>query len=154
MAMGRVFGHQFAPVSGHTASGTTQLHDVLVNNAYHPASASFVNVAGYERVHILILLGELADTVAFQVYEAEAADGTPDTLGSDYLHTVAADDDNEFVAFTIEVADLSTDHHYLCVKTTGVSGSNYAAIIFLLEGMDLPVSATALPSASIHHKDA
>jgi len=149
--MGQVLAHSLEFFSGHTATGAHQLHDVLVNNEYYPASGSFVDVSGKERVHILVLLGELADAITFEIYESDAVGGTEDQISATYCkHTCAADDDNEFVAFTIEVAKLSTDHHFLTCKVGSVNGSNYAAIFFLPEGLQLPTSSDALPAASQH----
>jgi hypothetical protein len=140
----------FEVVNGNAATGTHQLHDVLVNNEYYPASGSFVNCQGAERVHVLIELGELADTVAFELYESDAVDGTEDQISATYYkHTVAADDDGEYVTITIETARMSSDHYYLTTKVSGVSGNNYAGITYLLEKPgNLPASSDALPSAS------
>lgn len=152
---GNIFGHAYDCVSGHTAAGSVQLHDVLVNESYYPASGSFIDVSGCERVHCLILLGELADAITFTIHEAEAADGTADTLSTDYYrHTCAANDDNEFACITVNVSDLTADHHWLTCQVESVSGSNYAAIIWLLERLDTSATSTTLPAASIHYNNA
>ncbi len=149
---GNLFGSLFKVVNGNTATGTHQLHDVLVNDEYYPASGSYVDVTGAERVHVLIELGELADTVTFELYESDAANGTEDQIDDTYYkHTCAANDDGEYVVITIETARLSTDHHYLTTKVGGVSGSNYAGITYLLEMPSVPPTSTALPTASQHY---
>ena len=149
--MGQILARSLEFFSGHAATGTHQLHDVLVNNEYYPETGSFVDVSGHERVHVLILLGELADAVTFEIYEHDSASGTPTQISATYLlHTCAADDDNEFVTFTIEVAKLALNHHFLTCKVGAVQGANYAAIFFLPEGLQLPTTSDALPSASQH----
>jgi len=134
---GRLLSSTFKFVSGHTEaadSASHDLEDVLVNNEYYPASGSYIDVSGAERVHVLIHIGTLADAITFQLYEAEAADGTEDALSSSYYkHTCVATDEGEFVVITIEVARMSLDHHFLTTKVGSVSGSDYAAIVYLLE---------------------
>ena len=110
-----------------------------------------MDVSGHERVHVLVLLGELADAITFEIYEADAVGGTEAQISETYCkHTCAADDDNEFVAFTIEVAKLTLNSHFLTCRVGAVQGANYAAIFFLPEGLQLPTSSDALPAASQH----
>lgn len=124
-------------VSGHTEaadSASHDLEDVLVNEEYYPASGSYIDVSGAERVHVLIHVGTLADAITFQLYESDAADGTEDELSDSYYkHTCTAADDGEFIVITLEVARMSLDHHFLTTQVGSVSGSNYASIIYLLE---------------------
>ena len=155
---GYVEAHEHKHVSGHVAAGSTQLHDILANGNY-PASGSYIDVSDVERVHIQILLGEIADAITFTVKEAESVSGTVDVIDATYAtHTIGASDDNEFVTFTIVVSELSLDHHFLTVVVSGVSGSNYAAITYHLDVNSKPASLqaaalTTLPLASIHVVD-
>ena len=153
LGIGTILGHLFKVVTGHSIASTHDLIDVLVNNEYYPVSGSYIDVSAAERVHVLILLGALADAVTFELYEAEAADGTEDQISATYYkHTCAANDDGEFAVITIETSRLSKDHHFLTTKVGGVSGSDYAAIIYLLEGVaELPPTSTGLPTASQHY---
>ena len=134
---GRLLSSTFKFVSGHTEvadSLSHDLEDVLVTDEYYPASGSYIDVSGAERVHVLIHVGTLADPITFQLYEAETADGTEDALSATYYkHTCAAADDGEFIVITIEVSRMSLDHHFLTTKVGAVSGSDYAAIVYLLE---------------------
>jgi len=151
--MGQILSHTFEVVNGNSTGSTHDLEDVLVNNAYYPVSGSYVDVSGAERVHVLIELGTLADAVTFELYEAEATDGTEDQISATYYkHTCAANDDGEYVVITIEVDRLSKDHHFLTTKVGAVSGSDYATITYLLEmAGELPPTSTALPTASEHY---
>ena len=144
---GSLLSSKYKFVSGHTEaadSASHDLEDVLVNNEYYPASGSYIDASGAERVHVLIHVGTLADAITFQLYEAEAADGTEDALSSSYYkHTCVATDEGEFVVITIEVARMSLDHHFL-TTLVNESGANYASIIYLLEMYgELPPTQTA-----------
>lgn len=151
--MGQILGHTFDVVNGNSNGSTHDLEDVLVNNEYYPVSGSYIDVSGAERVHVLVELGTLADAITFELYEAEAADGTEDQISATYYkHTCVADDDGEFAVITIETNRLSKDHHFLTTKVAAVSGTNYATITYLLEVYgDLPPTSTALPTASQHY---
>ena len=96
---GRLLSSTFKFVSGHTEaadSASHDLEDVLVTDEYYPATGSYIDVSGAERVHVLIHIGTLADAITFQLYEAEAADGTADALSATYYkHTCAAADDGD-----------------------------------------------------------
>jgi hypothetical protein len=119
-----------------------------------PASGAFVDVSGYERVHILVHLGTVhaSDEPTLEPKCAEAINGTLDRIDASLVATVAANDDNEWLCWTIETRKLPTDHHFLGILVGGtVSNGSYADVIYLLEGASsLPVTQTAaiLPSAS------
>ena len=154
--MGQLLGSSFKIVSGHTEvadSASHDLEDILVNNEYYPASGSYIDVSGAERVHVLIQLGTLADAITFELYEAEATDGTEDQISATYYkHTCVADDEGEFIIITIETARLSKDHHFLTTKVGAVSGSDYAAIAYLLEMYgELPTAVGDTPADSRHY---
>ncbi len=152
MAMGRsgnVFAHSYKLAKGSATMGAAILAATDV-----PASGSYVDVSGYERVHILCHLGAInaSDSPTLEPKCADAVDGTADVIVADSLkHTPAVDDDNEWVVWTIEVKKLPLDHHFLTMDIGGTtSNGSYADIIYLLEGLDTPVTQTTaiLPSAS------
>lgn len=143
---GRLLSSTFKIVSGHTLAGSQDLEDELVDAAYYPASGSFIDVSGAERVHVLIHLGTLADLGTFKLYEHDSATGTPtqiDDTNAYYDHTYAAGDDGDFIVITLEVSRMSLDHHFL-TTLVNESGTNYATIIYLLEMYgELPPTQTA-----------
>lgn len=155
MGMGRsgmIFAHTFKIVA--CEDGSNEIETALTAGNY-PASGSYIDVSAYERVHVLIHLGTIdpSDTPVFEIKEADANDGTLDTISATYCkHTCAADDDGEFISFTLEVDKLSTDHHFIGVTVSSVTSGSYASIVFLGEARSLPVTQASgtLPSASQH----
>ena len=155
MAMGSsgmIFAHSF--VITPCEDGSNEIETALTAGNY-PASGSYIDVSAYERFHVLIWLGTIhgSDAPVFEIKQADANDGTLDTLDATYAkHTCAADDDGEFVSFTVEVDKLATDHHFVSVVVSGVTNGSYAAILFLGEALSLPVTQTTavLPAASQH----
>lgn len=115
-----------------------------------PASGSYVDVSGYARVHILAHIGTVAagDAPTLEPKIAEKADGTLDVITTGFKHTVADDDDGEFVSWTIETRKLPKDHTFLAVVVGGTLEGSYADIVFILEGHSLPVTQSELPAAS------
>jgi hypothetical protein len=121
-----------------------------------PASGSYVNVSDAIRVHIVAHWGVVhaSDIPTLEPKCSDAADGTADVIDADLLHTAAADDDNEFVVWTIEVESLPEDHYFLLVDVAGtVSNGSFADVFFLLEMQDRPVTQTTavLPTASQYY---
>jgi hypothetical protein len=155
MAMGRsgqVFAHSYYVVA--CEDGSNEIETALTAGNY-PASGSYIDVSAYERVHVLIHLGTIdaSDVPVFEIKQADSTTGTLDVIDATYCkHTCAADDDGEFVAFTLEVDKLATDHHFISVVVSGVTNGSYADIIFLGEGLSLPVTqvTATLPAASQH----
>jgi len=146
--MGEIFANKYKVVKGSTA------HDTALADGNFPASGSYIDVSGCERFHVIISLGSLDSTITFTIKETDSITGTLDVIDATYCtHTIAADDDEEFVVFTIEVDKLSTDHHFVSCVVADAAGSNdYAEIFFLLPLTTQPVTqATAvLPAASQH----
>lgn len=133
------------------AVGQTATETALVNSAFYPASASFVDVRGYERVHVLIPMGTIAggDTPIFTLMEVDSASGTPVAIDTTNLRfTGLATDDGQMVAMTLETAHLTEGSNWVTVQVTGISGTSYANVIYMLAGLDLPVtqSTTLMPS--------
>ena len=147
MMSGEIFAHTYKVVKGQS------LVETVLANGNYPASGSYIDVSGCERFICIISLGTLADALTFTLKQADAVDGTLDALDATYAaHTGAANDDGEFVIMEVEVDKLATDHHFVSCVLSGVSGSNYAEIFFLLPLKSLPVTQTTavLPSASQH----
>ncbi len=117
------------------------LVETALSNAKYPASGSFVSVLGIPVVHILIQLGTLADALTFAVQEANAINGTPATVTG--LSSVqAANDDGEFVYIAFRTNILASTTTHITVDCSGNVGSNYATILYLLEGTSRPVTQT------------
>jgi hypothetical protein len=138
------------------AAGSATMGAQLAAATNIPASGSYVDVSGAIRVHILAHLGVVhaSDAPTLEPKCSDAVGGTADQISSTLLHTVAADDDNEWVSWTIEVEKLPEDHHFLLVDVDGtVSNGSYADIFFLLELQDLPVTQTTavLPTTSQYY---
>lgn len=152
MAMGRsgeLFANTFKVVNGQS------LPETVLTSTQYPASGSFIDVSGCERFHCLVHWGTIhaSDTPVVTLKEADSASGTPDTIDATYAaHTGANNDDGEWVSFTVEVDQLSTDHHFVCAELSGISNATYGEIFFLLPLISLPVTQTTavLPSASQH----
>ena len=146
----RAFSKNVKIVRGNTLAETA-----LSDGAY-PASGSYVDVSGYEMVDIVIHTGTLASAVSFTVKQTDGTAGsTLDTISTaNCVHTVAANDDGEFITFNIETQLLAADHHFLAVSVASAgSTADYADITFFLSNpRHLPVTqATAqLPTASQH----
>jgi len=145
--MGAIFAHTYKIAKGQA------LVETLLAAGNYPASASYIDVSGCERFHVLIHLGTIHanDVPIFEIKQAEAVNGTLDVISATYAkHTCAADDDGEFVLFTIEVDKLATDHHFVSCVVSGVTNGSYADIFFLLPETTLPVTQTTAvcPTAS------
>jgi hypothetical protein len=155
MAMGRsgmIFAHNF--VVTPCEDGSNEIETALTAGNY-PASGSYIDVSPYERFHVLIHLGTIdaSDVPVFEIKQADAVDGTLDVIDATYAkHTCAADDDGEFICFTIEVDKLATDHHFVSAVVSGVTNGSYADILFFGEALSLPVTQATgvLPAASQH----
>jgi hypothetical protein len=151
MYSGEIFANRFKIVNGSATLGAQ-----LATATKLPASGSFVDVSGCERVHILARLGTVhtSDAPVLEPKCANAANGTPAAIDTAALsHTAANDDDTEWVTWTIEVRKLPAGYHYLLVDVTGgVTNGSYANVVFLLEERPFPVTqiAAVLPVASQH----
>jgi hypothetical protein len=144
---GEIFADKYKIVEGQDQPETQ------LSAGNYPASGSYVDVSEVERFHVVIHLGTIhaSDTPVFEVKEADANDGTLDVISATYAkHTCAANDDGEWIVFTIETDKLSADHHFVSTVVSGVTNGSYADIFYLLPGLSQPVTQTAgvLPSAS------
>ena len=147
---GEVFAHKYKIVEGALVGGA------IVAATDIPASGSYIDVSGTERVHIIAKLGVIhaSDTPTLQVKCSDSASGTLDAITGLAAHSVAADDDTEFVSWTVTTSKLPTDHHFLAVDVGGTtSNGSYADINFYLDYGDYPVTqtTTTLPAASQYY---
>lgn len=129
--------------------------ETALSNANYPASGSFINVAGYEKVQVVIHLGTLADAVVFTLKQADSVSGTLDTIDSTYCKkTCATTDDGQVLIFELDTDQLTANHHFLSVAVSGVSGSDYADMMWFLSGRHLPVTqgSTVVPDDNILSK--
>lgn len=132
------------------AAGQTSPEDALSAGNY-PASGSYIDVSGYKHVVCLIHMGAIhnSDTPSFTLKEADAVDGTLDTIDATYAaKTLAGTDDDEFVLLELDPAVLSADHHFVSCVVAGVTNGSYGDIIWLLFGADKkPVTHVATVNA-------
>ncbi|MCL4296155.1 MAG: hypothetical protein KJ077_10525 [Anaerolineae bacterium] len=148
--IGQVFANQFK------VHRLIDKPDTALVTGQYPASGSYIDVSAYERFHVLIHLGSIADALTFKVKQAAAANGAlADIDTTDCQHTIAADDDGEYVAFTVETRklDINNGKFFVTLDVSGVSGNNYAEMVLLGMPNHLPVTQdpTVLPTASQHN---
>jgi len=130
------------PVMSTALSGMTSL----------PESGSYIDVSGYELVHILLHLGTIdnADSPTFEPRVANSSTGTLDQIDSSLVFTPAITDDGYFAMWTIAVGRLAEDHHHLAMLLGGTyTNGSYADVIYIMEPRRLPVTqtSTVLPTA-------
>ena len=132
--------------------GKANCETALSGVAAVPASGSYVDVSGYDVAHIIVHLGTLhtSDTPVFTPKCADSVSGTLDVIDATLAKTPDPDaDDGQLLTWSIQVAKLPLDHHFLAVAQTGtLTNGSYADVLFLLEGGNEPVSqsTTYLPS--------
>jgi hypothetical protein len=133
------------------AAGQTSPEDALAAGNY-PASGSYVDVSNYEWVNVVIHQGAIhaSDTPTFEVKQADANDGTLDTLDATNCKKVsAAADDDQVIIFAINLEALADDHHFLSTAVSGVTNGSYGDILYFGCGpRKAPVTQTTalLPS--------
>ena len=126
--------------------GPTLCETALSGITALPASAAFIDVSGYEFVHIIAHLGTVhaSDTPTLTPKCSDAANGTADTIHADLVATVAADDDGQMLVWSIEVRKLPVDHHFVTLGFSGtLTNGSYCDVVFLLENGSQPVSQVA-----------
>lgn len=120
-------------------------------NGNYPASAAFIDVSGMECFDVVVRLITIADALVLTPQIADAIDGTPANIDATIIHTMATDDDGEFVTFHVETRKLGTSPAFFSLKVAGVSGTN-TADMFLLGNVrpQKPVTqpTALLPAAS------
>ena len=113
----------------------------------YPASGSYVDVSPYVRVHVIATFGVIhnSDSPVVTVKCAEAVDGTADVLDASLAYTpTPASDDGLAAMWTIEVASLPTDHHFLLVAASGtLTNGTYIHVQMFGEAKDQPPAQAA-----------
>ena len=102
-----IFTNQFKFVKGQTSP-----EDAL-SAADYPASGSYIDVSEASRVICIVHFGVVhaSDTPTLKLQSATAANGTlTDIDTTNCQHDVAADDDDEFVVFILDPAQLADGH--------------------------------------------
>lgn len=133
------------------AAGQTSPEDALAAGNY-PASGSYVDLANYRGVNVVIHLGAIhaSDAPVFELKQADANDGTLDTLdATNCKKTCLATDDDQVIIFYVDVEALAADHSFLSTVVSGVTNGSYADILYFGVGpRKAPVTQTAalLPS--------
>jgi len=146
MVNDRAFKDGFKIVAGQTSP-----EDQLAAGSY-PSSGSFVDVRGYEWAHILVHLGAIdaSDTPTFTPQSTDAANGTLQDIDASIIHVSAADDDDEFVLWSIETQKLAEGQTHITLTVSDVTNGSYGDIVHILgTARHAPVTQTAaLPSGS------
>jgi hypothetical protein len=149
--MKNIFSDNFKWVLGQSLCETA-----LSNNTAYPASGSYIDVSDYTAVHVFVHLGTIADTVAFTLKQTDSTAGTLDTIDStNCKKTIATTDDGQCVYFYLDPQTLADDHHFITTYVSGVSGTDYADIYYLLgPARHCPVTqtTTVLPTDNVLEK--
>jgi hypothetical protein len=129
----------------------TSITTALVNNAYWPASGSFVDASKFDHLTVLVKTAAMADNVTFAVYQdtSATATGSIKALTSATATLTATTDNGKVFVIEFNPAKLDTANNfrYVTLKVTGVSGSNYACIAWLgTHARSEPVTQTSLDS--------
>lgn len=118
----------------------TAIHSV----AAYPASGSFIDVSGYEFVHIVAHAGTIdpSDTPVWTPCCSDAVGGTQDTILAALVHTPnVTTGDGGVTVWSIEVRKLPLDHHFLLLKQTGtLTNGSYVDAMLYLEGGNSPIT--------------
>lgn len=133
--------------------GSAKPETAMSGVAAYPASGSYIDVSGYEFVHIIAHLGTLhgSDTPTLEPKCSDSASGTLDSIDAANLtHTCdVTNDDGDVVTWDIEVRKLPLDHHFLTLATGGtLTNGSYIDVLYLLENGGQPVSQPATVAAS------
>lgn len=120
----------------YVVAGQTSPEDSL-STAEYPASASFIDVSGYDWVNVVVHMGAIhaSDTPVLKVQQSDSVSGTMDTIDTvNCKKTLANTDDDQVVMFYLETAQLATDHHFITLDVSGVANTTYGDIMFYLGG--------------------
>jgi hypothetical protein len=134
-------------------AGQTSPEDALSTVEY-PASASRVDVRGYEWVNCIVHFGAIhaSDVPVLELKSASTVSASLTSIDTtNCKHTAAATDDDEVVSFYLETANMATDQNFVSLDVSGVSNGSYGDIMFFLGGArHKPVTQTTalLPAAS------
>jgi hypothetical protein len=129
------------------ASKLKYLYSSLIGTAMsgvaaYPASGSYVDVSDYVRVHIIATFGVIhaSDTPVVTIKCADSASGTADVIDALLAYTPNVTTGDALAAmWTIEVASLPTDHHFLLLATSGtLTNGTYIHVQILGEPKSQP----------------
>ena len=124
--------------------GSAKPETAMSGVAAYPASGSYVDVSGFEYVHILAHLGTLhaSDTPTLTPKCSDSASGTLDVIDSSLAYECnVTDDDGDVLMWSIEVRKLPLDHHFLALATSGtLTNGSYIDVLFFLENGSQPVT--------------
>jgi hypothetical protein len=111
---------------------TTSIATALVNNAYTPASGSFIDTRdiGDGAYVFSMLAGALADTVVMKVYQSTTATSSGAKVVTDKEITLVADKLHLIEVRPRDHMDLANGFRFLSLRATGIVGNNYAAISY------------------------
>ena len=128
--------------------------NTAITDGNFPASASYIDVAQFERFAFAVRAGTLDSALTLQVKqdtdETETA-SIKNITGA--TATIGTGDDNEFVTIEVETRklDLNNSFRYVTLAVSGAAGSNdYLDILFLGINPDVkPVTQPATYSQAV-----
>ncbi len=107
--------------------------DVLAD-AYYPASGSFIDMAGYQRIVFLIGLDTIV-TPDFEVYQDTSATATAGikAVSGAAKTDVVTGDDGKWMTIEVDASklDINNSFRYVTLKVSGTGGADNAAIFAL-----------------------
>ena len=115
-----------------------------------PASASYIDVSGFERFAFLIKAGTLNSALTCKVQQATAIDGTPSDVTSATV-AVGATDDNEVFIIEVETRKLLAAGQFVTLDVAGAAGSDdFLSITFLgINPASAPVTQPATTNTPV-----
>ncbi|MFA6134397.1 MAG: hypothetical protein WC869_10335 [Phycisphaerae bacterium] len=119
----------------------------------YPASGAYLDVSGYARVHILVHWGVVhnSDTPTLTLKCTDGLSGTLDVIDASlYTTPDPTTGDAKWGCFTLEVAKLPADHHFIALATSGtLTNGTYVDISIWGESLSVPVtqSTSLMPAA-------
>ena len=108
--------------------------ETALTNSNYPTSTNYIDCSLYDHVAFLVDMGTIADALTFAVYQDTSATQTANikALAGATVTITATDDNNYFlIEFNTAKLDSANGFRYVTLTVTGVSGSNYAAILFI-----------------------
>lgn len=137
------------------ALGSAKPETAMSGVAAYPASGSYVDVSGFEVVHIVAHLGTLhaSDTPVLTPKCSDSVSGTLDVIDSSLAHTCdVTNDDGDVLVWSIEVRKLPEDHHFLALATSGtLTNGSYIDVLFFLEKGSEPVTQPSIVAADFDY---
>ena len=126
--------------------------DAIVDGLF-PASPNLIPVAGFHRFGFLILAGALDSALTCQVHQDKGATTTAsqkDITGAVVVVPALGDDKWYLVECDVDQLDSNNDFTHVTLDITGAAGGNdYAAVVFLAWGKDMPATQGATKGAIV-----